>query len=99
MITFPVSESEITIIPYDTISYTKEKVTNLNVFIKPNDENFQIIRLQVVKLIQGYTLVKVDHEDTTKYGIDIQHFKEIFEEAKKVYSDIEILYTQIPLFV
>ena len=71
---------------------TRKKVSELA-------KEHECFHLVVVKLVQGYTLTKADREDTASIALDLELFKEIFEESKKVFTDIEVLHTKIPLFV
>ena len=91
------TKSVVTVTPYKP--FLKETPTELDVQVSIGDKEHECFHLVVLKLVQGYTLTKAVHEDTTSIALDLELFKEIFEESKKVFTDIEVLHTKIPLFV
>ena len=97
------TNSVVTVTPYKTLSFSNEavneKVTELDVRVSIGDKEHECFHLVVVKLVQGYTLTKADREDTASIALDLELFKEIFEESKKIFTDIEVLHTNIPLFI
>ena len=91
------TNSTVTVTPYK--AFSKETVTELDVEVSIGDKEHECFHLVVLKLVQGYTLIKADREDTTSIALDLELFEEIFKESKKIFTDIEVLYTNIPLFV
>ncbi len=99
MIKLSKEKSSLVMFSVPSLIISEEPTSNLNVYIKYDEEGKKTAHFLVEKLVQGYTLVKFWDEYDNKYLLDIELFSEICKEAKKELPDFDALHTKIPLFV